>query len=72
MDDYEKNHKYQKYPYPPTWDDTYSVEKYIVPPMNIVSLFIVRNTVQLTLNFISLRNKGDKGNAMYHYTMQPI
>jgi len=58
MDDYDTNkHNYDMFPFPPTWDDVYDTSKQVTAPMHTLGPGIVKNTIGMTLDFSSQRNK---------------
>jgi hypothetical protein len=50
-------HLYQKYPYPPTWDNIFDVSLQVVAPMHTLCLNVIKNTYDMGLAFASSRRK---------------
>eukprot|EP00957_Ditylum_brightwellii_P149808 11408799-Ditylum_brightwellii.AAC.1 len=50
MDDHKVNEdRYNKHPFPPTWDDIYSTKKQVTALMHTIGPGIAKNTVMMTL-----------------------
>ena len=48
---------YQRFPFPPTWDDVFHDTKNAIAPMHMLCLCTIKNTQPLVFKFLTIRNK---------------